>query len=397
MDKTVWLLGGSIQQYPMAMEIKRRGYKLLLTDSDPDCVCRPLADTFYPVSIYSAFDNLKLAKELTTRPAAVLTVGTDAGVEVSTIADYFDLPAAPVKVAKRVRSKIKMRYTLDSDYPTFKIVEDVNGLVRWERFPCVVKPGDASGSNGVRLITEAGELSPAVKYAYFHNRQGETRVLIERYLPGVNVLPLDEYDSSEVALDFFVENGTAYYANGALRLFSLDKPGIEVGHFNPFVPDDNILKQVQQAAEKLGVTWGPFKVDFKLTPYTWHYGGWVLMECATRLSGGFDHSYTCPAATGKDITGAMLDMALGKPLDRNKLTAWKDLIACCLAPFYGPGKVQSWNIPAGANVYILAEDEIKSLESNSQRPVFVIEVGTSQFEALERAKVTAQLVRPYYV
>ena len=90
---TVWHIGGSQMSVPMCHEIKRRGYRLLLTDSNPDCACHPLADEFSVVSVYDKAANLNYARSLPYKPVAVLTTGTDAGVEVSAVAAYFGLPA----------------------------------------------------------------------------------------------------------------------------------------------------------------------------------------------------------------------------------------------------------------------------------------------------------------
>lgn len=391
MDNYIWLLGGSILQKPMAEEIKRRGYKLLLTDGNPDCVCRPLADLFYPTSIYDAFECLKLAQTLAIEPSAVLTAGTDAGVEVSTIANYFELPAAPISAAKKARSKIELRLLLDRPAPRFLVVERSDDSPQWSIFPCVVKPGDASGSNGLTVVKEPDKLPAAIRRARAANK-AETRVLIEEYLPGHDVLPLADYDTSEVALDFLVEDGIIHYVNGALRMFWRDAPGIEAGHFNPFTPDASMMAQAQYLADKLRLDWGPLKVDFRRTKER----GWVLMEAATRLSGGFDHAFTCPLATGKDVTGAMLDMALGGRLDYNKVTAQQFKVVCCLAPYYDPGKISGWQIPEGQTVYILAGAEIKPLISNSYRPVFIVETGDSYIDALKLAHRAAKEVRPIY-
>ena len=131
----------------------------------------------------------------------------------------------------------------------------------------------------------------------------------------------------EVAFDFFVENGHLVLASSAYRIFEKGKFGIELGHINPWKPPKELIALSKKVAEKLGVTFGPLKLDYI---YDKRYG-WILEECATRLSGGFDHMVT-GKLIGKDVTGVMLDVALGKPANPTKLVAKKDKFACAYAP-----------------------------------------------------------------
>jgi biotin carboxylase len=392
-DQFVWLIGGSQMALPMAQEIKRRGYKLLLTDINAACVCRPLADRYAGVSVYSEAANLDFARQLDVRPVAVVTAGTDAGVEVSAIAEYFSLPAAPLAVSKRVRNKAMMRSVLDLPYPRYKAAVMYSQLAEWDIYPCVVKPGDNSGSKGFSVVRSRDELAAAFNRAQVANRTGHL-VLVEEMLRPKNVMPeLKDFDTAEISLDFLVENGQTVWANGALRLFHKNLPGIEAGHFNPYTPDDSIIQQVQKMAEKLGVTTGPLKVDFMQDD---RYG-WVLQEAATRLSGGFDSGFTSPLATGRDVYGAYLDLSLGQGLDPGKLEDKKGRVACCLAPVHRPGKIKGWQEPDEGIVFYNAQTEIRPLVSNSDRPVFVVADGQDHQEAYAAAKALAERVKPIYV
>lgn len=188
------------------------------------------------------------------------------------------------------------------------------------------------------------------------------------------------------------------WINGALRLFWKNRPGIEAGHFNPYRPDDTIIEQVQGAAEKLGVKFGSLKVDFMQDA---RYG-WVIQEMATRSSGGFDSSYTAPLSTGKNVVGAILDVYLGRPIDPEKLTPKWHRIACCYAPILKPGKISGWIIPAEAKqeaAHIFTNDkggEIRPLESNADRALFVICQAGNREEALEKCLRIAEMVKPLY-
>lgn len=395
MDKpTIWLLGGGAMSYPMCLEIKRRGYSLLLTDADPACPCRPLADHFALVSIYGVEANLACARYGThIKPVAVLTAGTDAGVEVAALADYFGLPGVGVEVARRVHSKVAMRQALDLPHPQYA-VGSADSFTDWDIYPCVVKSANASGSKGFSVVNEPGDLPGAIVKALGANRDGN-QVLVEELLIGQDVLPeFAEFDTSEASIEGFIVDGHWIYANGALRLFWRDRPGLEAGHFNPFEVNKEITLLAQGAAEWLGVRRGILKLDLKQD----RRYGWCILEAAVRLSGGFDSSYTSPLATGRDVYGTALDIALGQPLDRSKLVDKKGRVACCLAPVHKPGRISGWGAPkTGGLIFYRTQTEIKPLESNADRPVFVIADGQTHREAYEAAQVWAERVRPVYV
>lgn len=397
----VWLLGGGSQQVPMLEEIKRRGYKVLVTDLSPNCACRYLADRFEPIDIYNCQDNLTFAREIIKtkyQPVAVLTVATDAGIEVSAVAEYFGLPAAPLQVAKQVRNKAMMRGLLKDLSPEFQAGVTMAHFNDWDIWPCVVKAADNSGSKGFSVVRSRGELQPALVKARNNNRYGINTVLVEEYIQKKDFLPeFTDWDTSEAAVEGFVVDGEWIQVNGALRLFHRGLDGIEAGHFNPLCLDKETTDKLNQAAQLLGVTCGPLKFDLMYTE-----SGWQILECATRLSGGYDHAYTAVIGPGKDITGAMLDFALtGRP-DLLKVQPTQDHHACCYAPILKPGRLTSWVIPEEARriaVHIFTNDkagEIRPLESNADRALFLICEGGSRQEALEKCLQVAATVKPLY-
>ncbi len=382
-----WLIGGSVMSVPMCKEIKRRGYGLLRTDKDEACVCREYADKFVALSVYDEVEHVCLATVLRQKTVGVLCIGCDAGPTVSAVCEALGLPGGGYEVAMRAKDKGQVRRLLGAEHPA--VYEISSGFVDYEALSkvvhrAVVKPINASGSRGFTVVEDAEELKAAIEKI-------EGDYIVEELLLGKDVIPewREKYgfETSEVAMDFFVEDGIAHYANGALRMFWADQPGIEAGHINPFVPDEAMLAQVQDVVEKLGVKWGPFKCDFMQDE---RYG-WVVMECATRLSGGFDHMYTAPLSRGRDVTGGMLDMALGGRIDHEKLADKKEGYACAFAPRFRPGKVEwriratKWAVEAMADHwFILAENEVKPLRSNQDRPLFFLARGDTMDQALKR-------------
>jgi hypothetical protein len=396
-EKWVWLIGGSAMAEPMIKEIAKRGYKLILTDGDVECPGRALSDIFHHLNVYDVKSHQNFGKAIhrggcgIDEIVAILTIGTDAGPTVSALSEIFNLPGIGRKKADLVKDKIKMRRKLELPHPFYFIHNkgEAVGYFTSDKFPLVIKAPDLAGSKGFEIANNNEQLREIVQ-----NRQ-EFQLLFEQLLISDDLIPqwrdLYGFDTSEAAFDFFIEDGQAIYANGALRMFWEDYPGIEAGHINPFEADEQVLAIAQDVAESFNLSWGVLKIDMKKDK---RYG-WCLLECATRLSGGWDHMGTAPLATGRDITGVMLDVALGQPLDQEKLMNVKNRFACCYAPVQWPGKIKKWKMENGNyTCHINKHEKIPKLESNQDRPVFIIAEGLTPDEALKSA--LAVDVRPVY-
>lgn len=403
----VWVVGGGILQMPLIREVRRRGYRALVTDRDPDAPGMKLADFPLEISTYDIDQHVHFARAIgesnlrhLSPIAAVLTAGADVGPTVSAVAAVLDLPAEDLQAALRARNKGLMRRAVGLDRPTYHMMpfDQADPIRAWHRtadergaesYPCVVKPLEESGSRGLSVVRGPGELRPAMLHAQAADRRGHDFCLVEEKLTG-----------PEVALDFFTVAGKLVYANGAWRWFAPDRPGLELGHVNPWTPTreafDEVTALAQLAAERLNVSWGPFKADFLRD----ERHGWCLLETATRLSGGLDHNCTAVHARGVDITGAMLDLALGLGLDEDKLRDKKHGYACAYAPILEPGKVKEWHLPwdepGVVDVVVARPDEIPALESCAARPVFVVTEAATSWRAMIQARRAAGKVRVEY-
>ena len=381
-------------QVPMIKAIKEAGYNSLVTDANPQAPGAAIADQFVQVSTYDVSAHQDLAESMTEKPIAVLTVGADVGPTVSAVAEILGVPAAPYDVADRTRNKLEMRRALYDISPVLTLEIDASGFSphgQWkalcrsaskEPYPCVLKPLELSGSRGVIKINSPWEWESALRAARLAGNTKKRKLMVEEILTPVE----------EVALDFLVQNGKVHFVNGALRLFR--GFGIEVGHINPYVPSQKMIDMARAAAEKLGVTFGPFKVDFIVDKYR----GPLIVECATRLSGGFDHMTSAPLATGRDITGAMLDLALGKPLDMRKIKVkHPGYVAVLAITHLEPGTVKEWKLPEVDEVsFEIINNEIKTLRDCADRSAFAVAYGRTPMGALVRATKAAKQVEVVY-
>ena len=386
MSEFIWVIAGGAMQIPLIDECHKRGYKVFCTDGDEDCVGATSADQFVPIDTYDVYSHIDLASSMTEKPVAVLTVGADIGPTVSAVADELDLLAVDYEVAKIARNKAKMHDALAMSHPVYKVVsyrrEDQTRIL-WERhckmndidpYPCVLKPLERAGSRGVSLVSSPFEFSRAQRSAEVADGGMNNHFIIEEYLSG-----------EHVATDSFVVDGKAKVANAVYRVFSDKHFGVEVYHINPFEPPKKVRDIIAHVAKRLGVDWGALKVDFIHTP---HYG-WVVTDCATRLSGGWDSMYAAPLATGKNIMGYMLDMALGNKPNHKDLWNTKKQFACTYAVHIEPGVIDTVTLPLhdvnGLKFSMLTHQTVEPLTDCSKRPYFIITVGDTAYQAYRRA------------
>lgn len=387
--KYVWLVGGGPMQMWMLREIQARGLPVLVTDGNPDAPARHHGVPFFCVSTYDVPGHLRLARELNIGVQAVCTVAADVGPTVSALAEYYGVPACSYSAAVRARRKASFREAFSAAHPIWMSIppemrpEEAKRawLSRWEG-PFVVKASESRGSRGFS-VGSWERFEEAVMRARAASLDGW--VVLEEALFG-----------EEVAIDCLIVDGATRVVNTAARRFL--RPGLELGHTNPGPWDAELEALAAQAAAAVGVHTGPWKLDLIRD----HRYGWCVLEVATRFSGGFDHFVTAVIGPGKDLTGLMLDYALGWPLDWSKAEAKRSWHGAAYAPPLRPGRIAGYRrrngdatLPPG--IIPLRMDFIPPLEEAASRPLFAVARGESAEEAWERAVRLADEVEPIYV
>ena len=316
MSDWVMIVAGGILQQPAVRVAKELGYRVLVTDRDPNCACASLADHFIEMDTFDTESHVALAKLI--EPAAVFTAGADPIVTVAYASAFDDsYNRLNVEVAETCADKSKTRdalalcgvpqpkytkvYSWMSEASIVRLIEDSFRAV-------IIKATGSSGSRGhTRLDLEKvqeGEFEAAIKRA---NEFSKDVPLLEEMLTGI-----------ELSVETLWYDGTMIPLNAVERPF-MDHPeyAIELGHYNPWNGGVQDYDAVWHVAEMAGQAVGMaaqqgghiFKVDMMLTA-----DGPKVLECTTRLSGGFDSGWTTPLAHGSDYTKGALLLALGEPL-----------------------------------------------------------------------------------
>ncbi len=330
----VWIVGGGLGQVPAIHAAHDIGYSVLLTDGNPDCKGASIADEFHLASTQDADAHAILAHALKGMGRddieGVFTTGSDAEVSVSTVAEVLGLRSIPVDVARACKNKILTREKLEGlPQPTWNActrLADLAAAADRIGWPVVVKAPELSGSRGVSVHHDPSNFfKEAIKA---RNLSKDGRVLIEKC---VRVKDTNKEYSTELLFD---NNGKCHRLNTVERRFiTINGVPVETGHINPAPlsqgQQDALFNLAEQAADKMGVNFGAFKLD------TIKVGGtFYILEVTARLSGGFDASHTTPLATGRNFIEAALRVALGMDVGDCLIPAHHSY-AACFSPLSG--------------------------------------------------------------
>jgi argininosuccinate lyase len=336
-QKAIWIFAGGPMQMIAAQKVIERGYKLIVTDRNPGCVCSRYADEVVGLDTFDIKGNVKAATFLAKkyRIDAVLAPAADCHETVSHVGNFLGLPAVSPGISRVCRYKNLTREVLTAGkipQPKFRTVRGVaeaREFLRKIGNRGVVKATDNSGSRGFGAIRDAGDLTEEVfERAVDAGTTGQ--VVVEEMLEPI------EHAISEQSVETLWYNGKMYWLNWVDRLFRKDfllfgslktgiyekvSWGVELGHINPALHREEIKEKVRDLIHRAGLAIGMkkergghiLKADIMLT-----VKGPYILELTPRLSGGWDSSASTPVR-GADFVGGVISMALG---ERLTLESW---------------------------------------------------------------------------
>ncbi|MCB0163226.1 MAG: ATP-grasp domain-containing protein [Anaerolineae bacterium] len=250
-----------------------------------------LAD-YWKVPLALQFDQLdesvrKVIDFTRQKPVqAVLSVDDSASLVAAKASEALGLIHNSSESALAARNKYDMRRMFAAggvaspQFRLFDMTDDPHQIAAEVSFPCVVKPLLLSGSRGVMRANTPAELVDAFRrlgrmLAGLNRAPGSTQILVEDYIPGV-----------EVALEGVIDG------DGLKVLALFDKPDPLVGPFfeeTIYVTPSRLPDEIQtaiatcadRAAQALGLRFGPVHAELRVNDA----GPW-LVEMAGRSIGG---------------------------------------------------------------------------------------------------------------
>ena len=395
MKDGIVIVSAGVMQVPAIKAARELGLFVIATDRDPDAPGFEFCDEQVVLDSKDADGHREFAVEnrekFNIRGAFA---GSDVAITVAAMTEALGLPGISPEVARRSNNKalMKERWIRDGIPTPFgaeaSTLKEASSILDRVGFPAIVKAVDNAASRGSVKIESRQELSAALENAKAASRTDSA--VVEQYVVG-----------SEQSVETIVWQGRHYHVGMADRQFGYHPYHIETAHFDPSqLPGSiqgDIYRVVDDAADSLGIDFGPAKADMILTR-----NGPMILEMPARLSGGFHSQYTTPLSSGKHPIKAVLGLAVGRPLDESQLQQSKNLVSVCSGIFPPPGLIidiqgedAARALPGVEAVFVTkrAGQRIDPYRDNGNRVCWVITVGTDREEALAHFKAAESLIR----
>lgn len=336
-----WVIGGGEMQIPVIDEARKLGLKIICSDLNPNCVCAPLADLFFPIDVFDIEAHILKAMEVskTLHIAGVLAAGIDAPETMAYLARVLGLPGVDPEIARLVHNKADFRRRLDAlGFPVPRYADfgaeqlsEVVSLAQQIGYPLVLKNTDSSGSRGTRIFYQPDDEALRVAALDAISVSHSKRALMESFWEG----------SEQTIETLFDVNGNFHPCFITDRLF--DKQAgyaLETSLRHPTTLGEEVqaemYRMAYEVAKAIGIRIGAAKYDCILTSE-----GPRIIEMTVRLSGGFDCQYLVPAATGKNVIRAAVLTAMGQPFASELLEAKFHRVAVSRSLWPQPGLIRS--------------------------------------------------------
>jgi biotin carboxylase len=396
--KTVLFLGAGRHQRAAILQAKEMGLRVAAIDGNPNALALGDADIGEVVNFVDIPQAVAFAEKL--RPDGVLTITSDrAVVAVAAVAEALGLAGIGVDVARGLTNKIEMRRRLEAGglpqprYGSARTLEEAREAVAHVGFPNVIKPADSGGQRGVFRLESVDDLEAKFEETLALSHRGE--VIVEEFVDGTEM------------------NAMAIVRDGAVTQLTLSdrhRPpgeGFAVGwiHAYPAALDAEGTAEAEALVERtvhaLGLRTG---IAFPQL-ITGTDGSIKVIEAAARIPGG-QMADLVKHAVGVDLVEVALRFALGEPVT-DEIAAAKHRTPTAIRFFTAqPGPLPAGKVKAPARLdsvltapgvvqaasYIVAGETIRPVKVDGDRRGYVIAVGDSGPEALERAEQAARLV-----
>lgn len=379
----ILIVSAGIMQIPAIKTAKEMGLTVIATDKNQNAPGFQYSD--YAVVLDSKDTNGHVAYALENKEKLNIKAafaGSDVAITVSAITNALGLPGIPMDVALRSNNKSLMKERwLKDKIPTpfgaeITTLIEAKTLLKHIGFPAIVKAVDSAASRGSVKIYSYDNLDIAIENA--RNASTTNTALIEEYVVG-----------NEQSVETIVWKGLHYHVGMADRQFGYYPYHIETAHFDPSgLPVDEqkrIYEVVDNAADSLGINFGPAKADM-----IWTAKGPMILEMPARLSGGFHSQYTTPYSTGQNPIRAVMEIALGYELNESLLVPSRSQVSVCAGLFPPKGKIkkiegveEAKQISGVKEIIIIKTpgDIIEDYIDNAKRFCWVIVVGNTKEEA----------------
>jgi biotin carboxylase len=396
--KTVLFIGAGRHQRRAIVRARELGLRTVAVDRNPEAPGLAEAGTARVLDFRDTEAVIAIGRS--ERVDGVLTVSADRAVPaVAAVAEALDLPGIGTETAHRMTHKIAMRRTLaDAGLPqprfaAVRTLHEARAAAETVGFPAVLKPTDSGGQRGVFRLDSPADLERHLHAALAESPTHEA--IVEAYEEGLEL------------------NGLVVVRNGEPELLTLSDrlrpPGIGFGvgwiHVYPSTLYGDTLMEAERVAvdavHALGLSDG---IAFPQLIAD-DQGRVSVVEVAARIPGG-QMADLAAHAVGVDLVEIALRQALGEaipdelvrprrqqPLAIRFLTADPGpLPAGKVRSVGGLERVSAFPGVVQADVFLTEGEEVRPVRLDGDRRGYVIAVGDTSLEALERAEAACRLL-----
>jgi biotin carboxylase len=395
--RSVLFVGAGRHQRRAILRAKQLGLRVVAVDRNAEAVGLPHADEGHVVD----FSNVEAVVEVAraARVDGVLTVSADRAVPVvAAVAEELGLPGIGNETAHLMTHKVAMRRRLAEGgvpqprHAAVRVRREAGPAAQTVGFPSVLKPADSGGQRGLFLLRSFDDLDRHLHAALAESPSSEA--IVEEYVDGLELNGL-----------VIVRNGRAF----PLLLSDRLRPrgdGFGVGwiHSYPSKLFGDALEEAERVAVRAVVTLG-LRDGIAFPQLIVSDGRALVVEVAARIPGG-QMADLAFHARGVDLVEIALRQALGEevpdslaeprfsrptairfltarpgPLPLGKVKKVSGLERVLKAP----GVVQ-------ADVFLQEGETIRPVRLDGDRRGYVIAVGQTNVQALERAEAAARLL-----
>ena len=330
----------------------------------------------------------------------VLTVSADRAVPVvAAVADALGLPGIGPDTAHRMTHKVAMRRTLaDAGLPqprfaAARTMHEAHSAAEVVGFPAVLKPADSGGQRGIFQLESIDDLERHLHAALAESPTHET--ILESFEEGLEL------------------NGLVIARSGRAELLTLSDrlrpPGVGFGvgwiHVYPSTLFGDTLAEAEhvavQSVRALGLRDG-IAFPQLIAAET---GRVTVVEVAARIPGG-QMADLAAHAVGVDLVEIALRQALGEQVSDQVVHARRQQPLAIRFLTAAPGPLPTGTVRrvtglervlafpgvVQADVFLQEGEEIRPVRLDGDRRGYVIAVGETNLEALERAEAACKLL-----
>jgi len=395
---TVLFVGAGRHQRRALGRVKDLGARVVAVDRNAKAPGLALTDVAEVVD----FRDVNTVADVGRRHAVdgVMTFAADRAVPVvARVAELLGLPGIGSETAHLMTNKIAMRRRLaeagvpQPRFAAVRHVREVRAAADAVGFPAVLKPADSAGQRGLFLVQSRDDLERHLHAALAQSTEEEA--ILESYHGGLEV------------------NGLMVARGGFVTVVTLSdrrRPpglgfGVAVAHVYPSTLFGDALEEVERVGRSTIHALG-LRDGVAYPQVIWGDDGVArLIEVAARIPAG-QMDLVARHGVGVDLIEVALRQALGRavpdelveprmqqPLAISFLTAEPGpLPTGRLVRVGGLEKVLAFPGVVEADLYFQEGETIRPVQVDGDRRGYVIALGTTNLEAVERAEAAARLL-----